>query len=221
MSTVLQVNIAVREQTAVKGVGTTGINKQPVTHPVAVTAPGPKGSQPPEKASGLAGDEIWDLRNHGGDEQAVYAYAREDYDWWEKELGRQLPGGIFGENLTTAGIDLHAAEIGETWQIGDTLVLETTFGRIPCATFQWKMGEPRWVKRFAAETRPGVYFRVVTPGNVQAGDPIQVLDRPGHGVTIGESFHTWIHNPADLAGYLTIEGLPDSLKAEIRQRLRL
>ena len=95
MSRVLQVNLAVPEHSDAKNVGTTGINKRPVTHPVAVRAPGPRGLSP-ERASGLAGDRIFDTANHGGDDQAVYAYAREDYEWWEKELDRPLPGGIFG-----------------------------------------------------------------------------------------------------------------------------
>ncbi|MEV6601300.1 MOSC domain-containing protein [Actinoplanes sp. NPDC051346] len=220
MSRVLQVNLAVPEDTGVKKIGTTGITKRPVTHAVAVRAPGPRGL-PPEQASGLAGDQIFDTAHHGGDEQAVYAYAREDYDWWEKELDRELPGGMFGENLTTVDVDVSGAELGETWRVGDTLVLRTTFGRIPCATFQWKMGEPRWVKRFAAESRPGAYLRVVTPGDVRAGDEVTVLDRPGHGVTIADAFRTWMHDPTQLAAYLEIDGLPDSLKADIRKRLRL
>ncbi|WP_067495783.1 MOSC domain-containing protein [Actinoplanes sp. TFC3] len=221
MSTVLQVNIAVPESSTAKNVGVTGINKQPVSHPVAVSAPGPKGSQPPQRASGLAGDQIFDLANHGGDDQAVYAYAREDYDWWEKELDRPLPSGIFGENLTTSGVELTGAEIGETWQVGDTLVLQTTFGRIPCATFQAKMGEPRWVKRFTDVNRTGVYLRVVTPGYVQTGDRVRILDRPGHGVTTRDGFHAWLHEPAQLASYLELDGFSENLKAEIRRRLRL
>src|SRR5687768_15264944 len=151
-ATVLQVNLAVPEKSDAKNVGITGINKQPVDHPVAVRAPGPKRTG---LHSGLVGDQIFDIDHHGGDDQAVYAYAREDYDWWERELGRELPGGLFGENLTTEGLDVNGAILGETWRIGDELVLQTTFGRVPCATFQWKMREPRWVKRFAAERRPG------------------------------------------------------------------
>ncbi|MGA5301221.1 MOSC domain-containing protein [Nucisporomicrobium flavum] len=219
MSRILQVNIAVPEDSNAKNVGRTGINKQPVTHPVAVRAPGPKGTLPPEQASGLAGDQIFDIKNHGGDDQAVYAYAREDYDWWEKELGRELPGGLFGENLTTVDVEVGGAVLGEKWRVGETLVLETTFGRIPCATFQWKMQEPRWVKRFAAENRPGAYLRVVTPGDVQVGDSVTVVERPEHGVTIAESFRAWMHEPELLPEYLGRDGVPERFKAEIRRRL--
>jgi MOSC domain-containing protein YiiM len=217
-ATVLQVNLAVPEQSDAKNVGITGINKQPVDHPVAVRAPGPKRTG---LHSGLVGDQIFDIDHHGGDDQAVYAYAREDYDWWEKELSRELPGGIFGENLTTEGLDVNGAELGETWAIGDELLLQTTFGRIPCATFQWKMREPRWVRRFGAERRPGAYLRVVRPGNVRAGDEVHVLDRPGHGVTIGDSYHAWMHDADTLRAYLEIEDLPAGLHADIRRKLRL
>ena len=100
---------------------------------------------------------------------AVYAYAREDYDWWQAQLDRVLPSGIFGENLTIVDVDVNGAMIGETWRIGDSLVLQATFGRIPCVTFQAKMAEPHWVRTFTRENRRGAYLRVVEPGDVQAG----------------------------------------------------
>ena len=215
---VRQVNLAVPEQSDAKNVGMTGINKQPVEHPVAVRAPGPKRTG---LHSGLVGDQIFDIDHHGGDDQAVYAYAREDYDWWEQQLGRELAGGLFGENLTTEGLDVNGAILGETWRIGDELVLQTTFGRIPCATFQWKMREPRWVKRFGAERRPGAYLRVVHPGDVRAGDRVEILDRPAHGVTIAESYHAWLHDSAELRRYLELDGLPGDLAAAIRRKLKL
>jgi MOSC domain-containing protein YiiM len=95
---VLSVNVAVPERSTAKNVGITGINKRPVCRPVSVRAPGPKRTG---LHSGVVGDQIFDVAHHGGDDQAVYAYAREDYDWWQQELGRDLPGGLFGENLTT------------------------------------------------------------------------------------------------------------------------
>ena len=102
---------------------------------------------------GLDGDDCADKRHHGGPEQAVYVYAREDLDWWTEQLGRQLGDGIFGENVTTAGIDISAALIGETWRLG-TAVVQVTSPRIPCVTFKSWLDEPHWVKRFAAAGRP-------------------------------------------------------------------
>ncbi len=220
MSRVLQVNLAVPEPNDAKSVGVTGINKQPVTYPVAVRAPGPKGL-PPERASGLAGDRIFDIEHHGGDDQAVYAYAREDYDWWAQELGHALQGGLFGENLTLAGVDVNGAELGDTWRIGKELVLRTTFGRIPCATFQRKMGERDWLQRFTAAGRPGAYLRVLTPGDVQAGDEVTVIERAGHGVTIADAFRAWMLEPRRLVTYLEVDGLPEAFKDDIRGRLHL
>ncbi|MDT5039069.1 MAG: hypothetical protein QOE51_54 [Actinoplanes sp.] len=214
---ILSVNLAVPEVSTAKKVGITGINKQPVDHPVTVRPPGPKGIG---LHSGLVGDQIFDIEHHGGDDQAVYAYAREDYDWWERQLDRKLPGGIFGENLTLERVDVNGAVLGETWQIGPDLVLQTTFGRIPCATFQAKMAEPRWVKTFTEQNRPGAYLRVVAPGEVSAGDPVEVLDRPPHGITIADAFRAWMTDPARLAGLLEVESLPESLKDDIRRRLR-
>ncbi|MFF4970501.1 MOSC domain-containing protein [Streptomyces sp. NPDC001083] len=167
-----------------RAVGVTGIDKRPVTGPVRVSAPGPKGVG----ASGLAGDTVCDLRHHGGDDQAVYAVAREDLDDWERELGRPLANGAFGENLTTLGLDVSGARIGERWRVGAELVLEVTSGRIPCRTFQGHLGEPGWVKRFTHRAAPGAYLRVIESGEIRAGDPIEVVHRPGHEVTVAVEF---------------------------------
>lgn len=164
--------------------GMTGIDKRPVEGPVRVCDPGPEG----EGGSGLAGDAVCDLRYHGGSHQAVYAFAREELDAWERELGRPLPNGSFGENLTTAGLRVSGALIGERWRIGAGLVLEVTSGRIPCRTFAGHIGEARWLKRFTRAAAPGAYFRVVTPGSVRAGDPVEIVHRPDHGVTVELQF---------------------------------
>ncbi|WP_107481817.1 MOSC domain-containing protein [Streptomyces sp. JHA26] len=164
--------------------GVTGIDKRPADGLVRVTAPGPKGTG----ASGLAGDAVCDTRHHGGVDQAVYAVAREDMDDWEHELGRPLPHGSFGENLTTTGVDVSGALIGERWRVGPDLVLEVTSGRIPCRTFQGHLGERRWVKRFTAKGAPGAYLRVIEPGGIRAGDPVEIVHRPAHGVTVALQF---------------------------------
>ncbi|MCS0600168.1 MOSC domain-containing protein [Streptomyces sp. LP11] len=164
--------------------GVTGIDKRPADGPVRVAAPGPKGTG----GSGLAGDTVCDLRHHGGADQAVYAFAREDLDAWERELGRPLANGCFGENLTTDGLDVSGALIGERWRVGSEVVLEVTSGRIPCRTFQGHLGEPGWVKRFTRKGVTGAYLRVIAPGAVQAGDPIEIVHRPGHGVTAATQF---------------------------------
>jgi MOSC domain-containing protein YiiM len=110
--------------------------------------------------------------------------------------------------------------IGEKWHIGDVLVLQPTFGRVPCATFQAKMAEPHWVKRFAEQNRPGAYLRVVTPGEVKAGDPIEVRDRPAHGVTIADAFRAYVSEPEMMAVYAEIEDLPEDLRQRFLRRLR-
>ncbi|MFF0888282.1 MOSC domain-containing protein [Streptomyces sp. NPDC003456] len=164
--------------------GVTGIDKRPVDGPVRVSAPGPKGVG----GSGLAGDAVCKLQHHGGDDQAVYAMAREDLDEWERELGRTLAHGAFGENLTTRGLDVSGALIGERWRIGPEVVLEITSGRIPCRTFQGHLDEKGWVKRFTRRGAPGAYLRVIVPGEIRAGDAVEVVHRPGHDVTVALAF---------------------------------
>ncbi|MGW7661457.1 MOSC domain-containing protein [Streptomyces sp. NPDC054756] len=164
--------------------GVTGIDKRPVEGPVRVTAPGPKGVG----GSGLAGDAVCSTKHQGGDDQAVYAVAREDLDAWERELGRPLRDGVFGENLTTSGVDVSGALIGERWRVGPDLLLEVTSGRIPCRTFQGHLGERQWVRRFTAQAAPGAYLRVIEPGEIRAGDAIEIVRRPDHEVTVAFQF---------------------------------
>jgi MOSC domain-containing protein YiiM len=173
--------------------GKSAIDKRPVAGPVAMGR------------LGLDGDECADKDNHGGFEQAVYTYAREDLDWWTEQLGRELRDGTFGENLTTAGIDVSAALIGETWSVGSAVV-QVTFPRIPCVTFKSWLGEPHWVKRFAAAARPGAYLRVLAPGSVQAGDELTVLSRPDQAVTVAESMLAYYGDRQIMRRLLTVEG---------------
>src|SRR5262245_47940942 len=110
MAVVLSVNLGRARPSSHTDVGLTGIDKRPVDHPVEVRAPGPKHGG---LGGGLVGDAVCDRRVHGGDDQAVYAYAREDLDSWAARLGRPLGNGSFGENITTAGLDITGARIGE------------------------------------------------------------------------------------------------------------
>lgn len=168
------------------GYGRTAIDKRPVAGRVPV---GPVG---------LVGDQQMDAAHHGGRDKAVYAFAAEDLAWWSESLGRPLTPGQFGENLTTSGLDVTGAVVGERWRVAGEggAVLEVTQPRTPCVTFQDWLGEPRWVKRFTQRGAPGAYLRVVTEGEVEAGDEVEVVHRPAHGVTIGEFF---THLDADLA----------------------
>lgn len=174
------INAAVPRPVRAKS-GLTGIDKRPVAGPVAVYVPA-------TGRSGIAGDAICDTANHGGPAQALYAFAREDLDWWEERLGRRLPNGTFGENLTTVGLDVTGARLGERWRVGEQLVVSVTSPRIPCATFAVWMSERGWLKAFTSRARPGAYLRVVTPGEVREGDAIEVVHRPDHDVDIGFSF---------------------------------
>ena len=156
--------------------GVTAIDKRPVDGPVKV------------HKLGLHGDVQASRIHHGGVDQALYAYSQADADYWVGELERELPPGIFGENLRVAGIETTGAVIGERWRIGLDVEVEVTSPRVPCATFQRRMDETQWVKRFTEAGRVGTYLRVIKTGSVQAGDHIHRLFVPKHGVTIGQWF---------------------------------
>jgi MOSC domain-containing protein YiiM len=171
----------------------TAIDKRPVTAPVEVGW------------LGLAGDEQSDTENHGGREQALYAYAREDLDWWVERLCRELANGVFGENITTSGLDVTGALIGEVWQLG-TAVVQVTSPRIPCVVFAGWVDEDHWVKRFASAGRPGAYLRVLEEGTVAAGDGIEVISRPDEHVTIAESMTAYYGDAELMRRLLRVEG---------------
>lgn len=156
-------------------VGVTAIDKRSVKGPVAV------------RRLGLYADVQADRKFHGGPEQAVYAYAQEVVDEWAVELGRDLPPGIFGENLRTEGIDVDGAPLGQVWRVG-TALLQVSAPRVPCATFARRMGEPRWVKRFTERGKVGAYLRVLKNGEVQAGSPIEVVSTPSQQVPVERWF---------------------------------
>jgi MOSC domain-containing protein YiiM len=160
------------------GLDRTAIDKRPVVEPVFVGS------------LGLAGDDQYDKKHHGGVDQAVYVYSTEEAERWSEELGYDVPAGGFGENLRTLGLAVTDAVVGERWQIGDGVgpLLETRSPRVPCATFQAFLGEPHWVKRFTERGDVGTYFRVLREGYVLAGDDVTVVHRPAHGVTIRQVF---------------------------------
>ena len=135
----------------------------------------------------VANDVIIDRNAHGGYHQAVYAYAREDADWWEKEIGIAIDNGRFGENLTTQGIDVNAALIGERWQIG-SVILEVSQPRIPCRVFAGFWQRPTLIKEFMAAGRPGAYLRIIQEGEIGAGDSIEVIHLPKHAITIADLY---------------------------------
>jgi MOSC domain-containing protein YiiM len=182
------VNVGRPRPNPYKDTKATGIGKLPQDGPVEVRAPGPKRGG---LGSGLVGDFIGDVRHHGGDGQAVYAFQREDLDRWAGRLGREIPNGFFGENLTTVDLDVNDARIGERWLVGDEVVLQVVSARVPCSTFRGLVGERGWLKTFTADARPGAYLSVVTPGWIRAGDFVQVIRRPDHDVTVSLMFRAF------------------------------
>ncbi len=211
---VLSVNVGQPRENPWKTMKLTGIDKRPVEGPVKVTAPRAKGMG----MVGLAGDRVYDVRNHGGPDMAVYAYAREDLDFWTSELDLALPNGVFGENLTTEGADADGALVGERWRVGPALVLEATGPRVPCGTFQGWLAQAGWIKRFALAGRPGAFFRVIEPGEIRAGDEIEIVHRPDHDVTVALVFRALLVEPELLPRLLVADALPSELKEMARWR---
>lgn len=196
-------------------VGVTAIDKRPVEGRVKV------------RPLGLYADIQADRKDHGGPDQAVYAYAQEDADFWSAELDRPVQPGLFGENLRVRGLDVNGAVIGERWRIGSAL-LEVTQPRVPCQTFARRLGEQRWVRRFTQANRTGAYLRVVENGEIGAGDTVEIVQTPVHGVTIEEWFAAryGVVRDADVAASVRPEGTgekgatdPDTLEKLARRLL--
>ena len=210
----LSVNVGHPRLNSWKETKLTGIDKRPVDGPVMVTPARAKGLG----MVGLAGDRVYDVRNHGGPDQAVYAYAREDLDFWEAQLDQPLGNGVFGENLTTEGLDVNGALIGERWRVGPDVILEVSCPRIPCGTFQGWLALRGWIKQFTRAGRSGTYLRVIEPGEIRAGDEVEVVHRPEHDVSVNVCFRALTLEPELLPRLLAADALPAELKERAQRR---
>ena len=159
-------------------------------------------------------------RHHGGADKAVYAFAREELDWWEGELGRSLPDGTFGENLTTHGLALEALLVGQRLRVGPDVVLEVSVPRQPCATFQRHLGEAGWVRRFTAHGRCGAYLRVRSEGVVRPDDHVDVLDPPDHDIDLRTAFAAAMGDDVAAARVVAARCLPRTYHDQLTRRLR-
>jgi MOSC domain-containing protein YiiM len=167
----------------------------------------------------LDGDDQADRKAHGGPDKAIYAYAVEDTRWWESELGRSLPVGQFGENLTTEGIDVNGALVGERWQVGTTL-LEVSEPRVPCWRLGVRMDDMAFVRRFTEALRPGAYLRIVSEGSVAAGDAIRVVERPDHGLSVCDVLRIFSRDRQEAARLLAVPAMSESWKGWAQSLLR-
>jgi MOSC domain-containing protein YiiM len=173
----------------------------------------------PVRDDHMDGDDQADRKVHGGPDKAVYAYDLADYAWWAGQLGRELAPGSFGENLTVATVDpLGDAIVGERWQAG-SCQLEVCQPRLPCSKLAMRMGDPLFVKRFADAGRPGAYLRIVQPGDVGAGDPITLLSRPDHSVSVRLVAQARLGDHHLAAQIAAADALPESVKRWVKDRL--
>jgi MOSC domain-containing protein YiiM len=175
-----------------------GIDKRPVTGSVAV---GPLG---------LEGDQVEDTRVHGGPDQAVLAYAAAHYPRWRSEWGRDdVTHGGFGENLTVEGLDELTVCLGDRWRIG-SVVLEVTKPRSPCNRLAWFQRREDLIQRVRLTGRSGWYLRVLTPGQLAAGMPIDVIERRCPDFSVRRAALAMgdrTHNPAEASALMRCEAL--------------
>ena len=148
---------------------------------------------------------------HGGPEKAIYSDAIEDTNWWERELGRKLEVGQFGENLTIEGMDLTSALVGERWAVGSA-VLEVSEPRMPCWKLGVRMEDPQFLRQFTEAGRPGTYFRILVEGELGAGDGIEGVERPDHDVSVGDMFRIFTRDRGEAERFLAVPQMSASWK---------
>ncbi len=163
----------------------TGIFKAPVPGPVMV------------RKLNVDGDRQSDLKVHGGPDKAVYSYDIQDYWFWESEMDRPLPHGMFGENLTTEGLLDREVCVGDVLNAGKTVLLQATQPRLPCYKLGIKFQDEGMVRRFTQAGRWGVYFRVLEEGLISAGDALTFVSRDPHQVTIDSLARISTGQPVD------------------------
>jgi MOSC domain-containing protein YiiM len=208
MGTIVSVNVGAPREVEYRGrLVTSSIWKSPVEGPVRA------------RGVNLEGDDQADREVHGGPDKAVYAYSLEDVRFWEAELGRPFEPGTFGENLTTSGIDLSRAVIGERFRVG-TVVLQVSQPRSPCWKLGMKMEDPGFPKRFTRAGRPGAYLRILEEGTLAAGDAIHALARPTHGVSVGDVFRIFSRDRREAERLLSVPELSESWKEWARSQTR-
>ena len=167
----------------------------------------------------LAGDDQADRRAHGGPDKAVYAYAGEHLGWWAQQIGRPLQYGEMGENLTTEGVEVNAALVGERWAIGTT-VLEVSEPRVPCWRLGVRMNDKLFPRRFTEALRPGAYLRILVEGDVGAGDEIQVMERPDHELTVRDVLRIYAFDRQAAGRLLATPGMSESWRRWAEQYLQ-
>ncbi len=167
----------------------------------------------------LEGDEQADREAHGGPDKAVYAYAVEDLRWWQNEIGRSIPYGGFGENLTTEGIEVNDALVGERWEIG-TAVFEISEPRVPCWRLGVRMNDALFPRRFTEAMRPGAYLRIIAEGDLTATDEIRIVEKPNHDLTIRDVFRIFTRDRHEVERLLAIPRMSESWKRWAENLLR-
>jgi MOSC domain-containing protein YiiM len=209
---VISVNVGLPRQVEWNGrTVSTGIFKEPVAEPLRLGR------------LNFEGDAQADLSVHGGVHKSVYAYPAEHYAFWREELpGMELPWGAFGENLTVEGLSEEGTLIGDHFRIG-TAELRATEPRLPCYKLGIRFGRDDIVKRFLASRRTGFYFAVEQTGVVRAGDTLELVDHPGHGVAIADVTRVFAFDRDDLATtrrLAEVEDLSDRWRDHFQEQLR-
>lgn len=166
----------------------------------------------------LDGDKQVDLRYHGGEHKAIYAYPHEHYAIWAQELGRNDFGfGQFGENLTTEGLLETTVHLGDRFRVGGAL-LEVTQPRVPCFKLGIKMGDARFVKTFLDSMRSGYYLRVLEEGEIGASDTIERTELGPERITIHDLYHLRFKDPLNrdlIHRVLSVEALSKEWRKEL------
>jgi MOSC domain-containing protein YiiM len=208
---VVSLNVGLRREVAWDGGSVrTGIYKQPVRGPVRV------------ERLNLVGDKQADLSVHGGPHKALYAYPAEHYDYWRGELDEVLPWGMFGENLTTEGLDERTVRIGDRFRVG-TAELSVTQPRVPCYKLGIRFERPEMVKRFLNSRRTGFYFAVAQEGEVDSGDPIELIARDENSLSVAEIFSLYAFETDDretLQKAVQLVALPESWRGYFQEQIQ-
>lgn len=209
---ILSVNVGLPREIIFKGeVITTGIFKKPV-----------KGRIKLMKLN-LDGDRQADLTVHGGIDKAIYAYPSEHYQYWQRELpDMAFSWGMFGENFTTAGLDEDSVNIGDKFQVGTSRLIATQ-PRMPCYKLGIKFGRTDVIRKFLISRRPGIYFKVLSEGEVGAGDEIKLFSRNKTNVTINDIVRLYVQDKNDVETMkraMSIESLPKGWKNHFQEQIR-
>jgi MOSC domain-containing protein YiiM len=171
---------------------------------------------------GLEGDAQADRQNHGGPFRAANVYPAEHYQTWRRIPGLEaMSGGSFGENFTTSGLLEETVCIGDSYRLGEKVIVSVSQPRGPCYKLNRRWNIPDLDQRAIQLGLIGWYFSVHQEGDVTPGCTIQLIERPNPDWSVARVWALFMHptDKASLRQLVGVSGLSDGWRQYFQSKI--